>query len=194
MTKINSDYIKANVTCVHCNSNNLKRNYKKSFKSPYNSEGDFIPETMEWRQFTCKSCDQHTNVLNNNDKIIEISEEPVLPLCAFNICFDENKDTNSSIWIFFKEDIVNSYEKGILHIPYDDLREYHILHFYKLMNSHDYHCDNLSENHFFLLPSNCMNNFRSYMFGDETLPQNYLDDIEKLFIKYAGNFSVESLY
>lgn len=56
MAKINSDYIKNNVSCAHCESTKLKRSYKKSFKSPIDEVGNKKNTTMEWRQFTCSSC------------------------------------------------------------------------------------------------------------------------------------------
>lgn len=192
MTKINSDYIKANVTCVQCNSNNLKRNYKKSFKSPYNSEGDFIPETMEWRQFTCKSCDQHTNVLNNKDKIISVSEKTILPLCAFEISL-ENPEERYSVFVSYKDDITHACDSDLVYVEYDNIRENNILHFGKLLKNYNFYFENIEENVFALVPFSLLPNIRDCLFGLQILEQKYFNDIENFFLKYAGNFSHESI-
>ena len=188
MTTINSDYIKANVKCIQCNSNNLKRNYKKSFKSPYNSEGDFIPEIMEWRQFKCKSCDQHTNVLNNKDKIILISEEPVLPLCAFTMWF-QNPEKNPFISILYHEDISYSYHHNVVNVPLESLREYNILHFKKIIDTYQLNSQYISNNIFFISPFNLITKVNDYLLGQKNLESDYFINIDNLFSKYGVHFT-----
>ena len=192
MTKINSDYIKANVTCVHCNSNNLKRNYKKSFKSLYNSEGDFIPETMEWRQFKCKSCDQHTNFLNNKSSIISVSSEVLLPLSAFCFYFDEDIEYTSSLWIFFSDELSDAYRNNTIKIPHSDLRENNILFFEKLLKDNQYIFSNLSESNFLIIPEEYSQNLIDYQWGDKLLNNAEKESIKSFFIKYGTRYIEEN--
>lgn len=192
MTKINSDYIKANVKCVHCNSNNLKRNYKKSFKSAYNSEGDFIPENMEWRQFKCKSCEQHTNVLNNKSSIISVSSEVLLPLSAFCFYFDEDIENTSSVWIFFSDELREAYQNDIIDIPHSDLRENNILFFEPLLKNNKHIFSNLSEHNFLIIPEEYSESLIDYEWGDKLLNISEKDFIKSFLIKYGARYIEEN--
>lgn len=191
MTTINSEYIKNNVACIHCNSKHIKRNYKKTFKSKYNSEIKLIPETIEWRQFVCKSCKEHTNVLNNSTSIISVSKDVILPLSAFLFYFDEDIENISSVWIFFSDELREAYNNNIIDIPNCDLRENNILFFEQLLKDNQYIFSNLSESNFIIIPEEYEKNLIDYEWGDKLLNNSEKESIKSFLIKYGSEYSEE---
>ena len=143
MTKINSQYIKNNVKCKHCQSTNLKRSHKQSFKSGINSDLEFNEQKFEWRQFECKDCGEITNVLNTDQAIVSVTEEAVLPFSAFdyNVMVDHEM---VSLSLFYKQSINGE-------VIHDDIREEHIFMFEELFNKLHIEADNIMENVFQLL-------------------------------------------
>lgn len=139
MAKINSDYIKNNVSCAHCESTKLKRSYKKSFKSPIDEVGNKKNTTMEWRQFTCSSCGEITNVLNTENNIISITKFAALPFCAFDV---ELKIENAELYAFFTYKDING------EVVEDDLSYQHILNLQLYFNKFDMYVENNMENTF----------------------------------------------
>lgn len=175
MTKINSQYIKSNVKCTHCQSQNIKRTHKQTFKSGINSNLDFQEEKFEWRQFECKDCGEITNVLNTENAIQSISEEPILPFSAFNYCVFIDHDM-VSLTTFYKGSV-----KG--NIIEDDIREEHIFLFEKLFEKNNIEACNIMENVFELSFNKEKHDFNS---NEEVI--NYLNSLmEKTGSTFSQN-------
>lgn len=137
MTKINSMFIKDNVTCQHCNSSNLKRSHKQTFKSGIDENLNFKEQKLEWRQFTCSDCNYTTNVLNNENDILSIEYFPVTPFSSFDFCV-EIMDYFFSFCLFYKDNV-----KG--EIIEDDV-DYNIFMFERFFLEHHIKAENTMEN------------------------------------------------
>lgn len=149
MSKINSDYIKNNVACIHCNSNKLKRSYKKEFKSPINEHGIEYSTKIEWRQFNCSKCNGITNVLNTEDHILTTTESVIKPLCGYEA---EIYIHNLSLFLSIK----HKENKGVIR---EDLSDENILNIQNYFNKFNIYISNIEGSVWNLYFNNEFHNF-----------------------------------
>lgn len=186
MPIINSQYIKANVQCVHCQCAVLKRKYKKSFVSAYNAEFQLVKEKQTWRQFACSKCKGITNVLSNDLEIISVSANVVLPLAAYEFFFHEDTDNTSSICIYFCQDIADAYSSNIVDAPADMLDIDNILEFSNIMSINGYVSTTQSENNVLIIPAKYHSNINSYYWGDALLTDAEKTALSDFMVQYGA--------
>lgn len=129
MTKINSKYIKENVSCIHCGSSKLKRRYKKTFCTTVDLDGNIVPEEkINWRVYECLECEEHTHVNSTDTEIKSITESACLSFSCYEYYFCVNNDLLDEDSLCFC--LVPSYDYyAIDFVIEDDIRDENIYGF-----------------------------------------------------------------
>jgi hypothetical protein len=174
-TKINTDYIKKNVACWNCDSSDLKRRHKQTFKSPLDENLELNEQKIHWRQFECEKCHEITNVTNTEETLLSKIEEAVLPFSVFDYCI-EMMDNQINLALFYKPSV-----KG--EVVEDDVRDEHILLFNEFFSKHN------------IKAANSMENYWEIMFNKEHYDFETLEDgikiIKDLILTTGATYSKE---
>ncbi len=136
---MNSNNIKNNVKCIHCERNKMKVIYQNKLKSPINKEGLLKETIIDMSQLYCSYCEKITNVLSSDNNIISISEIAMIPLSGYNV---EMFVSESGLCGKFslKED--NEIIEG------DDLSEYNMLKIVEYLEYNNICFENIDDNIF----------------------------------------------
>lgn len=170
-TKIDTKYLKKHVKCWACDSQNLKRRHKQSFKSLIDENGDFNETKIHWRQFECDDCQELTNVSSSDTVLFSQGEDAQLPFTSFRYGVCVFSDF-IHLGLFY-----NSKVKG--EVIEDDVRDEHILFFEKFFEKHN------------IKVANAMENFWELQFSKEHYKfTNFSDGVQIVrdLLKNVGSF------
>lgn len=189
MPKINTGWLKENVACYirSCQSKNLVRQNKRSYRTVVGPYGDIVPEyKVHCRVFKCQACGAITFTTDDGESLMRSGEQPLFPLSAFDFGIYVDEDSFGFLTFFLQF----TGDDSLPYLPYDDLRDLHIIAFQDYFKKRGIKVANEMENAWSAHPDDGTTYFDRL--SEERLPeQQEVDNLKQALLEAGAKLNKE---